>query len=365
MSPDRPEEPSPGSGDGSLHASGPRIAVDLMGGDHAPRAVVAGALIAATEDPTLSLTLVGPPDVAAAALRAHGATDRFRIVSATQVVTMDDDPAHAVRAKRDATVRVAARAVRDGTADAFVSVGSTGAAMAAAVFTLGRLTGVTRPALAVVVPGLGRPVVLLDVGANVDATADQLVQFALSGAAYAQVRLGLPRPRVGLLSVGSEPGKGDILRRDVHEALGEALGGSELEFVGNVESGDAVLGGRADVVVTDGFSGNVLLKAVEATFTLLTEVSRRALDARGPGLADVVAGAVSAMHPEQLGGAVLLGVRGVCVVGHGAASPRAVASCVAVAARAVRSGLMPRVEEAIARLVAQRRGDAGLEPVRP
>jgi glycerol-3-phosphate acyltransferase PlsX len=229
---------------------------------------------------------------------------------------------------------VAARLVRDGDADATVSAGSTGAALAAALFTLGRLPGVTRPALAVVVPARNGPVVLLDAGANPDAGADLLTQFALSGAAYATTALGLERPRVGLLSNGAEPGKGDALRKQAYDLIA-AL---PVDFAGNVEGHDIALGGRADVVVTDGFTGNVALKAIEGALAL--------------------AGAPAA---DREGGALLLGVDGVAVVGHGASSPRAVAACVGMAADAVRTGLVPALRTVLADLVHRRRVGAGLE----
>jgi glycerol-3-phosphate acyltransferase PlsX len=313
-----------------------RVALDLMGGDAAPDPVVEGALLAAAERPDVAVLLVGPPSLAAAALRDRDAQDRFEVVPAAQHIGMDEDPARAVRAKRDASVRVAARLVRDGAADATVSCGPTGAALAAAMFTLGRLPGVTRPAVAVLVPTPNGPVVLVDAGANPDAGADLLAQFALSGAAYAATALRLERPRVGLLSNGAEPGKGDALRKEAYDLLA-AL---PVDFVGNVEGHDVVLGGRADVVVTDGFTGNVLLKGVEAALAL------------------------HANTPDDAGGALLLGVDGVAVVGHGGASPRAVASAVGLAADAVRDGLLPRLTEDLAGLVARRRERAGLEPAR-
>jgi glycerol-3-phosphate acyltransferase PlsX len=329
-----------------------RVALDLLGGDDAPGVVVAGALLVADERPDVEVVLVGPPDVAAGALAERGAAGRLEVVAASQVIGMAEDPARAVRAKRDATVRVAARLVRDGEADATVSIGSTGAAMAAGLFTLGRVHGVTRPALALVLPAVAGSVVLLDVGATVECTPDLLAQFALAGAAYATVRLGLAAPRVGLLSVGAEPGKGDPLRKAAYDVLSSL----PIRFVGNVEGGDVPLGGRADVVVADGFSGNVLLKGVEGAYAMC----RAALhDALGPAAVPALA-ALDPLHPERLGGAMLLGVNGVSVVGHGGASARAVASSVELAAQAVADGLLPRLTDALGRLVAQRRAAAGL-----
>jgi glycerol-3-phosphate acyltransferase PlsX len=317
-----------------------RVALDLMGGDAAPDAVLDGALLATDERPDLTVLLVGPEEVAAAALTARHAAGRFEVVPAAQVVAMDEDPARAVRSKKDATVRVAARLVRDGHADACVSVGSTGAAIAAALFTLGRLPGVTRPAIAVVVPAPNGRVVLVDAGANPDAGPDLLAQFALTGAAYAAT-LGIDAPRVGLLSNGAEPGKGDALRREAY-ALIDAL---PVDFVGNVEGHDVALGGRADVVVTDGFTGNVLLKGLEGALSM---------NGAPPDHLD----------PERHGGAMLLGVDGIAVVGHGGATARAVATCLGIAADAVHTGLLGTLTATLRDLVARRRAQAGLEAVR-
>ena len=330
-----------------------RVALDLLGGDHAPEAVVDGALLVLAQQPDVEVVLVGPVAVAERLLAERGATGRCRLVDATQVVEMDEDPARAVRAKRDATVRVAARLVRDGEADAVVSIGSTGAALAAAVFTLGRQRGVSRPPLAAVVPSKAGPLVFLDVGASVDATAELLAQFALAGAAFATVRLGLPAPRVGLLSIGEEPGKGDELRKAAYDALA-AL---PVDFVGNVEGRDVPHGGRADVVVTDGFTGNVLAKGLEGAATMLASVLVESLADR-PELLPLLAAATDHMSPEVLGGAVLLGVKGVVVVGHGASTPQGVASCVRTAVQAVREGLVDSIGTALSDLLDRTRAHA-------
>lgn len=333
-----------------------RVALDLLGGDHAPESVVDGALLVAQSSPDIEVVLVGPVEVAERLLDARGAAGRFRLAAASQIVGMDEDPARAVRAKRDATVRVAARLVRDselaGGADAMVSVGSTGAALAAAVFTLGRLRGLTRPALAAVIPSKAGPLVFLDAGAGTEATPQMLAQFALAGSAFAGVRLGLASPRVGLLSIGEEPGKGDELRRCAYDALA-AL---PINFVGNVEGRDVPYGGKADVVVTDGFTGNVLAKGLEGAASMLTEMFTEALTATPEWAATsqpmlpVLDGVTASMHPDQLGGAILLGVRGVVVVGHGASSPKAVAACVQMAAQAAREGVVPQIAAALSDL---------------
>ena len=294
-----------------------RVALDLMGGDDAPISVLEGALLAA---PDVEVVLVGPVELARRLLEERGARGQLEVVAASESIDMSEEPARAVRAKRDSSVRVVHQLVRDGDADAAVSIGSTGATLAAAVVTLGRIAG--RPALAVVVPAVMGPVVLLDAGATVEGTAEQLVHHALLGAAYAQT-LGIPNPRVGLLNVGQEPGKGDQLRRDGFTALAAA----PVCFVGNVEGQDVVLGRAADVVVTDGFTGNVLLKGIEGA----------TLRAGGGGL------------PVW---ALLLGLNGVSVVGHGSASAEDVAACIRAAARAVDEGLVDRLRAALATSVA-------------
>ena len=330
-----------------------RVALDLLGGDDAPESVVDGALLFAAQSPLdVELLLVGPVELAERLLSERGAGGRFELVPASQVVEMDEDPARAVRAKRDATVRVAARLVRDGAADAVVSIGSTGAALAGAVFTPGRLRGVSRPPLAAVVPAQAGPLVFLDVGASTEATPTLLAQFALAGAAFASVRLGLAEPRVGLLSIGEEPGKGDELRKTAYDVL-SAL---PIRFVGNVEGRDVPYGGRADVVVTDGFTGNVLAKGLEGAAAMLTEVLHDAMTAT-PERAEIhrallpaLTEATAHMSPEVLGGAVLLGVGGVVVVGHGASTAQGVASCLRTAVQAVREGLVPRIAASLSEL---------------
>jgi glycerol-3-phosphate acyltransferase PlsX len=324
--------------------------------------VIDGALLAIDEDPEMHVLLVGPPEVAESALTSRNRAGALDVVAATQLIDMTEDPARAVRAKRDATVRVAARLVRDGTADAVVSVGSTGAALAAAVFTLGTVPGMSRAPLAVVIPAARGPVVLLDAGASVDCDADLLTQFALAGVTYAGVVLGIEHPRVGLLTVGAEPGKGDMVRKAAYDGIAAALDGVAAEFVGNVEGHDVPLGGRADVVVTDGFTGNVLLKAVEGTLAMVGEaVAADAAD--DERLSAAFQRAMAPLDPAAIGGAVLLGVAGVVVVGHGSSSPRAVASCIQLATRSVRDDLVPQTAARLAGFIAQR-GTAAGQPAR-
>jgi phosphate acyltransferase len=323
-----------------------RIAVDLLGGDHAPSAVLDGALLVAEDDPAVRLTLVGPPDQVSRLLAQRHATSLIggpvRIHSAREVVGMAEDVVRGVRRKHDSTIRAASRLVRDGQAEACVSIGATGATVAAARTSLGRVRGVSRPPLAVVVPALAHPVVLLDVGAGTDATATVMAQYCLAGAAYAKARLGLDRPRIGLLSVGTEPGKGDSLRRRAGDHLASFLATRGLDYVGNVEGSDVPLGGPADVVVTDGFTGNVLLKGLEGAFGLFAGLSRRAADAQGSS------SSLSALLPDQVSGALLLGVKGIVVVGHGASDGPAVAACIRLAVEAVHGHWDQAVADAFA-----------------
>ncbi|HWH00223.1 MAG TPA: phosphate acyltransferase PlsX [Pilimelia sp.] len=291
-----------------------RIAVDLLGGDDAPAVVVDGALRACGADPDLRLLLVGPPDAADEVRRALSPADRLRIAvrAVDGVVGMADAPTRAIRP--DTTVHAAAAAVAEGAADAVVSAGATGATVTAVVLGLGRLPDIRRPALAASLPAVAGPVVLVDVGGSVEASAGTLVRHAALGAAYARVAHGVAEPRVGLLSIGAEAGKGDRARRLAEPALAAARLPAGARFVGLVEGHEVSLGGRADVVVTDGFTGNVLLKGIEGAYAM--------------------AGG-SSVAPRA---AALLGVPGVAVVCHGAASAADVASGIGLAALLHRGG---------------------------
>jgi glycerol-3-phosphate acyltransferase PlsX len=300
-----------------------RIAVDLLGGDDAPAVVVDGVLAALYADPLLSVLLAAPPADAERVISATPATYRSRlsVLPAGDAVPMGG-AALEVRSREDATVRVALRAVRDGVADAVVTMGSTGAAVAAAVLDLGRLPAVDRPALAVVVPSSSGALVLLDVGAGVRSDPDILLQHGLLGVAYAGAVLGLGVPRLGLLSTGTEVGKGGATRRAAADRLAAACAGIPVAFVGNVEGHHVPLGGPADVVVTDGLAGNALLKGIEGAIEMI-----RRRTGTVPGF------------PRDAGrAAVLLGVAGTVVVGHGAAEAADVAACVDLAAESFRRG---------------------------
>lgn len=324
------------------------VAVDAMGGDRAPGEIVAGAVQAAKEL-GVPILLVGQPAAIAGAEKEPG----VEVEAASEVVGMDEDPGRAVRHKRDSSLVRCAEAVADGRASAMVSAGNTGAAMASAVLRIGRLPQVARPAIATTIPVPGStPTVLIDSGANVDCTASMLVQFAQMGWAMAIERFGIEDPRVGLLSIGEEPTKGNSLVKEANALLAAGAGGTRLRFIGNVEGRD-VMSDRVDVVVTDGFTGNVVLKTLEGAVRAVvggvlgalsaTEEVKEAARAVLPALAPLAAD----LDPDTYGGAVLLGVGGVCVISHGSSSARAIVNAIKVAHHAVTERLVERVEAAI------------------
>lgn len=318
-----------------------RVAIDLLGGDGAPEVVADAVALILAEGSGVDLVLVGPPHVAARLLAERGIeAGRVSVLPADAVVTMAEHPLPALRDDLTSgaptyTATVAALAVRDGLADAWVSVGHTGAAVMAASLGLGRIPGMQRAALAVVLPGLHGPVVLLDAGASFDVTAELLVQFALAGWAYAR-SLGIDVPTVGLLNIGAEDGKGDALRKETHSILAQVLGEHGIAFAGNVEGHDIVRGSAAQVVVTDGFTGNVLLKGIEGALAWARTRIGSAYADQEP--ADRVARALAA---GDFAGGMLLGVRGVSVVGHGAGTAPEIAACIRLAVRAVEHGTVP------------------------
>ena len=335
------------------------VALDAMGGDHAPVATVQGAVEAAQQH-GIEVLLVGREAVLRRELARHPAVPgRIHVVDAPDVVAMDDQPTAPARAKRNSSLAVAARLVHDGTACAFVTAGNTGAAMVAAKVTLGAIAGVDRPALATVVPGIDRQTLVLDVGANVDCKPRHLLEFAIMGHFYAEAVLRVAKPRVGLLSVGEERGKGDRLTQ---EAYG-LIAGAGLNFVGNVEGRD-VYAGTVDVVVCDGFVGNVVLKVSEGlgemVFSLLRREARRSpFSAAGFLLAKgAFAGFKRQVDYAEYGGAPLLGVRGACLVGHGRSSAKAIRNALRVAHAYATRGVIAHIEERIAAL-APRAGTTG------
>lgn len=320
------------------------VVVDAMGGDHAPDVVLDGVAAALGVDDRLRVLLVGPADVVLPA-----ASDRLEPVVASEVIGMGEHPAAAVRAKKDSSIVVGCRLVKDGRAAGFFSAGSTGACMAAATLVMGRLSGVARPAIATVIPATGRPSVLLDIGANADVKPEMLVQFAHMGAAYAQVMLGVAEPTIGLLNIGEEPTKGSALAQEAYALLSASVPG----FTGNVEGRD-IPAGTVDVVVTDGFTGNVALKVLEGLASVLFKEIKATLTATLPNrlAASVVAPSIrelkGRLDPDAYGGAPLLGVNGVCIIGHGSSGAEAVANGVAATARAIRGDLTGMIARAVA-----------------
>jgi glycerol-3-phosphate acyltransferase PlsX len=313
-----------------------RVAVDAMGGDRAPEEVVAGALAARSD--AVSPVLYGRRDT------LEPLADGLEIVHAQDVVAMDEKPADAARTKRESSLFAACRATGAREADAVVSAGNTGALLAAALLEIRRIPGVNRPAIAVVLPGERGPTVLLDAGANADARPEHLVQFAHMGATFAEEILGVRDPGVSLLSIGEEPEKGNRLVLDATPLLAEA----DLRFDGNVE-GRELLRGTVDVVVCDGFTGNVALKALEGAVHVVMEglrgeISQSRRSTLGGLLIRPAARRLRArLDPDTYGGAFLLGLRGLAVIAHGNSGRTAIANAVSLAARGVEGGVVERV----------------------
>lgn len=323
-----------------------RIAVDGMGGDHAPEQIVLGASQAAVEL-GVEVTVVGLPERVQPLLDDHR---HLRFVPASQVIGMDDHPAQSVRTKTDSSISVCARLCKQGQADAWVSAGNSGAIMAAALLLQGRIRGVDRPALGSVLPTSGAPAYFLDVGANVDSRPEYMAQFAQMGAVYAERVLARPRPKVALLSNGEEDGKGDDRVRDASQRLKR----TSLNFVGNVEPKDA-LAGKADVVVADGFVGNIAIKMAEATAELIframrDEIPRSTTGKLGALLIRPGVGRIrTRLDWREFGGAPLLGIDGVAVVAHGRSDALALRNAVRVAKQAVEADLVGKIREAVGR----------------
>ncbi len=320
------------------------VAVDAMGGDKAPAEIVAGAR-QASEEHGIPVLLVGPADLA-----AQVDTGRLPLQEASEIIAMSEDAAQGVRRKKDSTLVRAAEAVRDGRASAMVSAGNTGATMASALLRMGRIRGVSRPAIATPIPVPGStPTVLLDAGANAEVQPEWLVQFAQMGSVFSQHRFGVKVPRIGLLSIGEEPGKGDALRKEAYGLLAVAPG---IEFIGNVEGRD-VMTDDVDVIVTDGFTGNVVLKTLEGGLRALVHallgafgsdpVYQQHADALLPALLPVY----ETLDPETYGGAMLLGVDGICVISHGSSSRRAILNAIKVAREMADEGVVDELRAAV------------------
>ena len=315
------------------------VAVDALGGDKAPAEIVEGAKQAVAAG--IPVLLVGPADLA----------DRgdLPLHVATEFIDMHEDPASSVRNKKDSTLVVSADLVRDGIASAMISAGNTGATMASALLRMGRIKGVKRPAIATPIPVPGStPTVMLDAGANAEVEAEWMTQFAVMGSVYANARYGIERPRVGLLSIGEEPGKGDTLRKKSFELLSAM---DNINFIGNVEGRD-IMTPDVDVVVTDGFTGNVALKTLEGTMRMIVKELfdsigqpqyKEHADALMPALLDLY----SKFDPDSTGGAILLGVDGVCIISHGSSSARAMLNGIKVAKDMVECNMVGLIANAL------------------
>jgi glycerol-3-phosphate acyltransferase PlsX len=326
-----------------------RIAIDAMGGDEAPASIVGGALVAARHL-QVGLLLVGDRHAVERELNRHpgiGSLD-VEILDAPDRIDMAESAATTVRRRPQASIRLAAEAVRDGKASALFSAGHTGASVVAAHAAFGRLPSVDRPALATIIPTRRRPAVLLDSGATVECRPQHLVQFAVLGAAYARVALDCPHPRVGLLSVGEEESKGNELTREAHQLLKHA----PVRFVGNIEGGH-VYAGDADVIVCDGFTGNVTLKTSEGLVEAVEQLLREELSSTfGTRVGYLLSRQAYRRFRKRLdyseyGGAPLVGVNGLCIVGHGRSSPKAVRNAVAMAVKFVREDLVANLAREI------------------
>jgi phosphate acyltransferase len=311
-----------------------RVAVDAMGGDRGPEEIVAGALDAASD--TVHPVIVGP-----AGLNTH----RLELIEAPDVIAMDEKPTEAVRAKPNSSLVAACRAVGDGKANAVVSAGNTGAMLAACLLEIRRMPGVRRPAIAVMIPARRGPSVLLDSGANADGRPEDLVQFAHMGTVFAEEILGVANPEIRLLSIGEEPEKGNQLTLEAHRLLAAS---TDLNFAGNTEGRD-LLAGAADVVVADGFTGNVALKVTEGTIQALLAALREEIRTTAAGklggllIRPAARRLRERLDPDTYGGAYLLGLRGLAVIAHGNSSRRAITNAIRLAARGVENDVVGRL----------------------
>ena len=317
------------------------IALDAMGGDFAPSLIIQGAR-RAVDELGLNVILVGVPEL-------MGDPLGLEVVACTEVIEMDDEPGTSVRKKKDSSLVRAAELVRDGKASAMVSAGNTGATMASALLRMGRLSGVVRPCIATPIPNPGRaPSTMVDAGANAECTPEMLVQFAQLAAAFAGARFGIDRPSVGLLSIGEESSKGNPLVKETHELLAA----SDMNFFGNVEGRD-LIPAPVDVIVTDGFTGNVALKTLEGAFKFVFNTVLKVIDtndetrAAGQALFPYLIPEATLLTPEHQGGAMLLGLNGICVISHGASNDTAILNALRVASEMDAAGVVAKMRSAI------------------
>lgn len=321
------------------------IAVDALGGDNAPGVVLEGLEAALAADEALNVVLCGPKDVVEPFAAAH---ERCTARVTTEFIDMGEHPAEAVKAKKDSSIVVGCQLVRDGAADGFFSAGSTGACLVAGTLVMGRVKGVKRPAIATIIPSPVAPVVMCDVGANADCKPDYLVQFAKMATIYAEKVMGIENPKVGLLNIGEEETKGSQFAQEVHNLMREQV----PNFAGNAEGGD-VMAGNFDVVVTDGFTGNVCLKTIEGTAKVLLGelkgIMKKSLLTK-LGAATMMGGLNAlkeGISPDTYGGAPLLGVKGACIIGHGSSNPTAIKNGVLTAADIARKNVSELIAQTI------------------
>lgn len=330
-----------------------RIALDAMGGDHAPQVTVEGAVETIKEYPDIEIILVGDSSRIESELKRikRYPQERLFIKHASEVISMDESPSYAIRRKKDSSIKRAIELHRDGKADAVVSAGHSGVAMASALFILGKAPGVDRPAIAASLPTLKKPFVLIDAGANVDCKASNILEFAYMGAAYYRAVFSVKEPRVALLSIGEEDSKGNELTKEAFRLLRN----SGLNFKGNIEGKDLFIG-EADVVVCDGFIGNVVLKLSEGLAEVIMKMLKREIS-------DISTGRIAylLMKPAlrrfkkktdyaEYGGAPLLGINGTCIISHGRSSSKAIKNAIVVAANLARAGLHRIISEELSRM---------------
>jgi phosphate acyltransferase len=324
------------------------LAIDAMGGDYAPSEIIKGAVEGAKRY-GVSLLLVGKPEAIQAELNKACGVDHidYEIVPALETIDMGEAPLQAMRKKKDASIVVTARLVGEGRAQGMVAAGSSGAAMAAALFQIGRIEGIDRPAIAVTLPNINSPTLLIDAGANVDCEPDWLTQFAHMGHVFMQNVYGVTTPKVGLLNIGEEEKKGNAFSLEAHALLKKEPG---INFIGNVEGRDLFLG-DVDVAVCDGFTGNVALKSAEGIALMTNQLLKRAMKAKPHRMLGALlaksgfAEAKQHVDPESFGGALLLGVNGVCVIAHGNSSGFAIQNAIRVAKEAVQQEVVSKIQQ--------------------
>ena len=326
------------------------IIVDGTGGDYAPREIVKGVIESAQLFPALRFIVTGPVKMITEEFAVHGGVGGIKIVDAPEVIEMGEEPGRAVKTKQNSSIVVGMRLIKEGRADAFVSAGNTGATMAASLLIIGRIAGVKRPAIGVILPSATGSFLILDAGANADNKPEYLPQFAVMGSTYAKDALGITNPKVGLLNLGEEAEKGSLFTKEAFQLIRE----TPVNFIGNVE-GNTVFEGQVDVLVTDGFTGNVFLKVVEGVAATFLGALKEGIigSVRGKAGGFLLTPAITEMikknDPEETGGAVLLGIDGVCIIGHGRSNAKAIRNAVRVAAASVENDIVGHIRQGIAR----------------